>query len=487
MWKREKNRRKISRREALSTAGKIAVSVIITGVVAGVGGYYLGSTTAPLATITKTETRTETRTVTVTASPTITATPTPMEERKLEIFHWWTAGGEREAADAMFRVFKQKYPDVQIVENPVAGGGGVSHRVVLQARLAAGLPPDTWQTLGGAELKAYVDGGYLVPIDDLWDELNYANAIPKPLADMVTIGGHRYTVPLNIHIQNILYYDNKVFSELGLKAPTNFDELMNVVKAIKGAKPNIWPLALGTKEKWEAAFVFDAIFLEVAGPEGYVKFYKGLSDPRTDPAFRTALEKLKELQPYIYPHHSGLTWDESCGLVVSGDAAMVTMGTWAIGYFQSRGWSAGKEFGAVTYPQKPERILLGHTDSYGMAKGAPHPRTCRDWLRTVASPEFQIAVDVTQGGLFARLDIDPKEFPDPVRQEMQSYLRSNPGKLILDQHGSIAPFSFTQAYWDVMAAFIVEPNVEKTISDVAALFETYKVKEEAAWYHWGAV
>src|SRR6516225_1987772 len=62
------------------------------------------------------------------------------QAQKLEIFDWWTAGGEREAMVTMFKVFKEKYPNVQIVENPVAGGGGVSHRVVLQARLAAG----TW-------------------------------------------------------------------------------------------------------------------------------------------------------------------------------------------------------------------------------------------------------------------------------------------------------------------------------------------------------
>ncbi len=415
----------------------------------------------------------------------VVVTPTPKpEERKLEIFHWWTAGGEREAADAMFKALKEKYPDIEIVENPVAGGGGVSHRVVLQARLSAGLPPDTWQTLGGAELKSYVDGGYLEPLDDLWDELKYRDVIPEPLAKAVTINGHPYVVPLNMHIQNILYYNKALFDELGLKAPTTYDELIAAAKAIKEAKPDMSPLALGTKEKWEAAFVLDSLLLEVGGPEYYVKLYKGEIDVKTDPNYRKALERLEGLTPYIYPYHANLTWDESCGLVVSGDSAMVLMGTWAIGYFQSRGWTPGKEFSAVTFPQKPERILLFHPDTYGLAKGAPHPKTCMDWLRVVASPELQIPTDVTQGGMFARLDIDPSEFPDPIRQELQTYVRNNPGKLILDQHGSIAPFSFTQAYWDAIAAFIAQPDVDGTISTVADLFTTYNVKEEAAWYQW---
>jgi glucose/mannose transport system substrate-binding protein len=423
------------------------------------------------------------QTVVVTQPVVVTATPPP-EPKKLEIFHWWTAGGEREAADAMFKAFKSKYPDVEIVENPVPGGGGVSHRVVLQARLSAGLPPDTFQTLGGAELKSYVDGGYLVPIDDLWQELNYEKVIPGPLAKAVKIGDHYYTIPLNMHIQNILYYNKKLFDELKLTPPTTYDELVAVAKAIKAARPNMSPIALGTKEKWEAAFLFDSLLLETGGPEHYVKVYKGEIDVTQDAAFRTALERLQALVPYIYPNHAGLTWDESCGLLVSGDAAMVLMGTWAIGYFKSRGWTPGVDFGAVTFPQKPDRILLFHPDTYGLAKGAPHPQTTRNWLRVVASPDLQIPTDVTQGGLFARLDIDPTQFPDPIRQELQTYVRNNPNKLILDQHGSIAPFAFTQAYWDVLAAFVAQPNVDQTLRSVADLMKTYNVKEGAAWYQW---
>ena len=405
-------------------------------------------------------------------------------ERQLLIFHWWTAGGEREAADAMFEALAAKYPDIEVVENPVAGGGGVSHRVVLQARLAANMPPDTWQTLGGAELKSYVDAEYLEPLDDLWTELDYWSVIPKPLANAVTINGHPYVVPLNMHIQNILYYNKDLFDELGLTPPKNFAQLIEVAKQIKAAHPEMYPFALGSKEKWEAAFVFDSMLLEVGGPEHYVKLYKGLIDVKNDPIFEKALEMLQQLLEYTYPYHATLTWDESCGLVVSQDSAMVLMGTWAIGYFQSRGWKPGVNFGAVTFPQEPERILLFHPDTYGIAVGAPNPTAARDWLKVVASPDLQIPTDVTQGGLFARIDIDPKEFPDPIRQELQEYVRTNPEKLILDQHGSIAPMSFTQAYWDAIAAFMASPDIKSTISTVADLFTVYEVEKEAAWYKW---
>jgi glucose/mannose transport system substrate-binding protein len=414
----------------------------------------------------------------------ITATPEP-EAQQLEVFHWWTGPGEREAADAMFAALKDKFPEVEVVENPVPGGGGVSHRVVLQSRIIAGIPPDTFQTLGGAESKTYVDSGALQPLDDLYAELGYADVIPGPLLSAVSVDGHPYLVPLNMHIQNILYYNKALFDELGLNAPTNFEEFLASCDAIEAAKPDMDCLGLGSKEKWGDAFVFDMILLEEGGPEYYVKFHKGEIDLSTDEVYPAALEKFAKVADHINSDHSGLTWDQAVGLVGNESAAMTLMGTWAIGAFvQGSGWEPGVDFGAVTFPQAPDRILLFHPDTYGLATGAPHPEETLKWLEVVASPELQIPTDVTQGGLFARIDIDPTEFPDPIRQEMMQFVRDNPDALILDQHGSILPGTAQPIYWDILSAFLVNPDVDGTVEAVAEMMDTYEVKDASAWYQW---
>jgi glucose/mannose transport system substrate-binding protein len=415
----------------------------------------------------------------------ITATPEP-KPQKLEIFHWWTAPGEREAADAMFAALKDKYPAVEVIENPVPGGGGVSHRTVLQARITAGLPPDTFQTLGGAELKNYVDSGVLQPLNDFYAETGYDKVIPGPLLKAVSVDGKPYVVPLNMHIQNILYYNQKLFDELKITPPLTFDELIAACETLKTAKPEIACLGLGSKEKWGDAFVFDSLYLEAAGAENYIKLYKGEIDVATDPNYKTALERFAQLGEYINTDHSGLTWDQAVGLVGSNQAAMTLMGTWAIGAFvKGSNWQPGVDFGAVTFPQKPERILLFHPDTYGLTVGASNPETTMDWLKVVASPELQIPTDVTQGGLFARTDIDPKEFPDPIRQELQTYVSQNPGKLILDQHGSILPATAQPIYWDILSSFLAgAADVDATIKAVDSMMDTYGVKEASAWYQW---
>jgi glucose/mannose transport system substrate-binding protein len=482
--------KKVSRRRYLKYAAGVAVAAGVAGT-----GTAIWLTTRPAPAITKTATVTlpetsEVVTVVTTVSP---------QERKLEIFDWWTADYEKEAANAMFKTLTTLYPDMVVVENPTIGTKEASPQAVLQARLAAGLPPDTWQMTAGAELKAYVDKGRIQTIDDVWDGLKYSDLIPRPLADMVTLQDHKWGIPLNIHFQNVLYYDQKLFGESGLAPPTNFEELMKVGDAARRALTSTEsaPIALGTKDKFEAGILFDAIFLDIAGPEHYVDFYKGLLDPKTDPALKTALMRLSALVSNVYSDHTGLTSKQSCDLLISGRAAMVIAGTDAISYFISKGWVPGKDFGAVVFPQKPQNVMLGHSISYGCATDAPHLKTCEDWLKATASSDLQKSTIVKEGGLFARLDISPEEFPDPIRGQLQAYLRDNPDKLILDQFGGIAPHDFSQPYWDAIIQFLGESryawspqatdrSINRFLANLAPLFETYNVKQEAAWYHWGS-
>ncbi|MCS7125943.1 MAG: BMP family ABC transporter substrate-binding protein [Aigarchaeota archaeon] len=70
----QKSFRKLSRREALSTAGKVAAGVVVAGVVAGAAGYYAGSATAVP----------ETKTVTVGAG-TVTVPTTVTQTKTVEV------------------------------------------------------------------------------------------------------------------------------------------------------------------------------------------------------------------------------------------------------------------------------------------------------------------------------------------------------------------------------------------------------------------
>ncbi|HYO87075.1 MAG TPA: hypothetical protein VER79_00415, partial [Candidatus Limnocylindrales bacterium] len=64
---------------------------------------------------------------------------------ELEIFSWWTGGGEAAGLDALIAKFAELYPEVTVVNSAVAGGSGVNARAVLTTRMLGGDPPDTFQ------------------------------------------------------------------------------------------------------------------------------------------------------------------------------------------------------------------------------------------------------------------------------------------------------------------------------------------------------
>ncbi len=99
---------------------------------------------------------------------------------KLEVFSWWTSGGEVAALDALFDHYKKQYPGVGVINATVAGGSGSAARPILQTRLAVGNPPDTWQSHPGWELLGqYVEPNYCEPVTDLYQSDGWDKVIPK--------------------------------------------------------------------------------------------------------------------------------------------------------------------------------------------------------------------------------------------------------------------------------------------------------------------
>src|SRR5262252_6389816 len=115
--------------------------------------------------------------------------------KQLEVFSWWTSRGEAVALEALFKLYTYKNPGVEILNAAVTGGGGSAARPVLQTRLAAGDPPDTWQVHPGHELLGqYVQGGYCVPVTVLYRSEGWDRVVPQGLIDRVSKDNEIYAV-----------------------------------------------------------------------------------------------------------------------------------------------------------------------------------------------------------------------------------------------------------------------------------------------------
>ena len=132
----------------------------------------------------------------------------------MEVFSWWTSGGEAAALDALFKSYTKQAPGIEIVNATVAGGGGSAARPVLQTRLAGGDPPDTWQVHPGWELFGqYVEPNYVTDIADLYKSEGWDKVMPKSLIDTMTRDGKIYEVLAGVHRGNGLWYNKAVMTK----------------------------------------------------------------------------------------------------------------------------------------------------------------------------------------------------------------------------------------------------------------------------------
>jgi glucose/mannose transport system substrate-binding protein len=364
------------------------------------------------------------------------------EDKKLEVFSWWTSG-------------------VEIVNATVAGGGGSAARPVLQTRLAGGNPPDTWQTHPGYELLGqYVDPGYCEPITELYKSNGWDNAFPKELViNLMSKGREMYAVLAGIHRGNVLWYNAKLLEKNGINVggQMTFDQFFAACDKLKEA--GVAALGVGDSGIWASAQLFENTLLGVLGPKDWNELFRGTIQ-WDDPRVKEAMRLFAKMQNYFNPDHSALSWDQAIQQLIEGKVAFSSMGDWAEGEFVKAKLKEKEDYGWVSHPSYPANpaAFIVVADGFALAKGAPHKEAAIAWLKSIGSKEAQEAFNPLKGSIPARTDVDRSKFDGYHQWSMDSFAKD---KLVAScVHGEAAPAAFQQALNDAVTAFLVDKNVD---------------------------
>ena len=389
---------------------------------------------------------------------------TPAAQNDLILYHWWTAGGEKQAIDAVVDGFKKKYPEVNVIQNPVAGGGGMVMQAQIKTMIIAGQSPDTFQVLlGKGQLQQWIN--VLEPIDDIWGSYN----VSETLKAMVTDGGHEYGIPLNIHTSNIMWYNKKVAAELGITMPFgSLDELYSICEKAKQA--GYVPIAFGaaaSQKLWWIHLAGQLLYLiPDAGADYVQKLYAGQVNPATDPQVRELLEAMKKIidNGYINSDYSALTWDQAGNILRTDKALLYPMGDWAKGLFTSSGWKPKVDFDF----QLSRGIQAFHCDFFAMAKKAPHKESVRKWLEYIKTVEAQTIFNPIKGSIPPLLNapVDPY---DAISKSLIDYYR-DPTKQHIQDSDAAPPAGNNEAFGDMYSIFATNTDVDAGVQSFAAAY-----------------
>jgi glucose/mannose transport system substrate-binding protein len=342
-------------------------------------------------------------------------------EDEVEVFSWWTGGGEAAGLDAMIVVFDEEYPDTEFVNSAVAGGAGTNARAVLASRLQANDPPDSWQAHAGQEIiGTYVAADQIEPLNDLFDDQGWLDVMPDTLIPLISDQGNIYSVPVNIHRANVLWTNPGLLDDLGVSVPTTWDQMFAACETIEAAGK----ICLSMGEQWTAMHLMEVVLLGELGADAYNSIWTG--GDWGSAQMTAALETYAMVLEHVNADAASLTWQDAAQLVANGDAAFNIMGDWVDGYFSgdtsggNLGLVPGEDYGWAPAPGT-DGVFQFLSDSFTLAKNAPHPGAAEAWLKVAGSKEGQEAFNPVKGSICARTDCDASLFNVYLQSAMDDW------------------------------------------------------------------
>lgn len=242
--------------------------------------------------------------------------------------------------------FQKAYPEIKLKMESIPPD---QYKTKLKTQAAGRQLPDLIQTWPGAELRPLVEGGVLMPIDDIVDHWK-DTMIPADTLEDYAIDGSQYAIPGNKVFTSIIYYDKDILASVGYdEFPTTYEDFKDLVTKLRDQDLN--PIALGNKAKWPLQSVYISTIADrVTGSEFLEQVFAG-EKKFTDQEFIDALtvvQDFAELKVFNSDANS-IDDNQASDYFLQGKAAMFVNGTWALSGLIAKA-PEGKNIGVAKFP-----------------------------------------------------------------------------------------------------------------------------------------
>ncbi|GGF98463.1 extracellular solute-binding protein [Paenibacillus aceti] len=257
-------------------------------------------------------------------------------------------------------------------------------KVKLKTQAASKEVPDITIVNPAAQMKPFVDAGLFAPLNEMVEKNGLKGTFQEGILDYYTFDNNLYALPDGNNIA-IVYYNKKMFEEGGVKVPTTFEEMVDVVKQLKAK--GIQPMAIGEKDSWTGSFLFMNILLRTNGGPGFLQDVIDGKKTFEDPAFTEAVNAFEDLVQAGAFQEGATSFDYNAGenLFKTGKAAMYFMGSWATGGIEESTANENQNVGVFKFPTvngkgNPNEFMLAPGSAFAVSKDSKHLEETLDFL-----------------------------------------------------------------------------------------------------------
>ncbi|WP_440771148.1 ABC transporter substrate-binding protein [Natronorubrum sp. DTA28] len=392
------------------------------------------------------------------------------DEDQLEVVHWWTAGGEEEAFEALMDGFEEEYPDYEPNPNPAPGGAGTAIDTAIQTRVLDEDPPSTFQIWPGEALRTYTDADALAPVGDHWED-DAHDAYLDSVVEASSPEGDVVAVPINIHRLNNVFYNVEVLDDVGID-PEEIESPEDLLDAFEAADDAGYVgLAQQTQEAWGILQLWEVVFTGQHGVDAFQRFLDGEAADLEE-EIHESLSLVEEYSEYFNEDASTVSWDEANAGVITGDTAFHHNGDWAAGEYQAadddEDFAYGEQWDYMPFPGT-EDVYTMVMDSFVMPTNNPSPDATEAFMEYCSTVDAQERFNPLKGSIPPRTDVPTDEFP-PFLQDQMDDFEASAEQITSISHGSGLEPGLSNEVEEEFAVFTDNWDPDETTQDLINIF-----------------
>jgi raffinose/stachyose/melibiose transport system substrate-binding protein len=267
--------------------------------------------------------------------------------------YWFLSGQPQQTIrEDSVKAFNTKNPDGTISYTEFQND---AYKTKIKTAIGAGQSPTIIWGWGGGGLQSYVKDGVVEDLTD-WFKQNAAvkNRLFPSSFGAATINGKIYAMPCETVQPIILYWNKKVFDDVGVNPPQSWEDILALVPKFNAK--SIAPISLGGQSQWTNMMWLEFLFDRIGGPDVFGAVFNGEKNAWSSPdSIRglTECQKLVKANGFV-KGFSSITADSNAdqALLYTGKAAMMLHGSWTYASMKADGgdFVTGGNLGWMNFP-----------------------------------------------------------------------------------------------------------------------------------------
>jgi raffinose/stachyose/melibiose transport system substrate-binding protein len=255
-------------------------------------------------------------------------------------------------------------------------------KIKLKTQAASNEVPDITIVNPAAQMKPFVDGGVLAPLNDMVEQNGLKDTFTSGILDYYSFDNNLYGLPDGNNIA-MVYYNKELFEKAGAKVPTTYEEMVEAVTKLKAS--GVIPMTVAEKDTWTGSFFFMNIVLRTNEGPNFLKDVLDKKKTFNDPSFVLAVKKLEDLQQAgaFEEGSTSIDYTSAANLFKTGKAAMYYMGSWETGGIDDsavKGKVGVFKFPTVDGKGDPDQFMLAPGSAFAIAAHSKHLQETKDFL-----------------------------------------------------------------------------------------------------------